>query len=246
MATRLAEAGANLILSGRSRDALTELADSLPGEGHEVQEADFAAIGAASELANRAGHVDILVNNAALPGTGRLTDLSEEHLSRALQVNLETPIQLTRALLPAMLERDEGKIVLIGSLAGKAASPYSSIYNATKFGIRGFAFGIRADLEGTGVGITVVAPGFVGGAGMMVDAGVDAPPGLGATTPDKVAKGVLEAIRGNKGEIAVAPLATRVGSHIGLISPSLSHRVQSGKAGQKAAGDLAKGQANKR
>jgi len=246
MATTLAKAGATLILSGRDEEELKKLAASLPGSGHEAQDADFAAIGAANELANRAGHVDILVNNAALPATGRLADFSEEELSRAIQVNLEAPIQLTKALLPAMMDRGEGKIVLIGSLAGKVSSPYSSMYNATKFGIRGFAFGLRADLEGTGVGITVVAPGFVAEAGMFADSGADTPPGMGTTTPAKVADAVVEAIKGNKGEIAVAPLVQRAGAHLGLVSPSLSHRLQSGKAGQKAAGDLAKGQKDKR
>ena len=145
-----------------------------------------------------------------------------------------------------MLERGQGKLVMIGSLAGKAGSPRSSIYNATKFGLRGFAFGLAADLADSPVGITLVAPGFVREAGMFADSGADAPPGLGTTTPDKVAVAVLKAIRSNRIEIAVAPLVQRTMAHVGLISPHLSHRAQSGSAGQNAADSLARGQIDKR
>lgn len=246
MATGLAKAGAKLVLTGRSESALHELAATLPGEGHEVQPADFGTVGAAPELATRVGRVDILVNNAALPATGRLDHFTEEQLSKALTVNLEAPIQLTRALMPAMIEQGEGRIILIGSLAGKVSSPYSSIYNATKFGIRGFTFGLKADLAGTGVGATLVAPGFVADAGMFADANGKAPPGMGTTTPDKVADAVIKAINGNKLEIAVAPVLQRTAAHFGLATPSLNYRVQSGEAGQKAAGSLAKRQVDKR
>ena len=233
MAMVLAGAGAELVLTGRNEEELSKLASSLPGSGHSVQAADFGTIGAAVELAHRAGEIDILVNNAALPGTGRLDEFTEEQLSKALTVNLESPIQLTKALLPGMIERGRGKIVLIGSLAGKVSSPFSSIYNATKFGIRGFAFGLSADLAGKPVGVTLVAPGFVAEAGMFADAGTKAPPGLGTTTPSKVADAVLQAITGDKLEITVAPFAQRTAPHLGLITPAFNHRFPPGTSRQQ-------------
>lgn len=246
IARTLAGAGAELLVSGRSAEALEELAAALPGEGHAALAADLGGPGAALELAERAGEVDILVANAALPSTGRVTDLTHEQVARMLRINLEAPILLAQALLPGMLERGRGKLVMIGSLAGKAGSPRSSIYNATKFGLRGFAFGLAADLAGSPVGINLVAPGFVREAGMFADSGANAPGGMGTTTPERVAGAVLKAIGSDRVEIAVAPRRQRTMAHLGLISPSLSHRVQSGPAGQNAADSLASGQIDKR
>jgi len=249
MASRLAASGAELIVSGRNAEALEALIDDLPGPAtgsHSVIASDLGVPGAAQELAAKAGEVDCLVANAALPSTGRLTELTDEQVARMLRINLEAPILLSQALLPGMLGRGSGKLVLIGSLAGKAGSPRSSIYNATKFGIRGFVFGLKPDLAGTGVDVTLVAPGFVREAGMFADSGMDAPAGMGTTTPDLVAAAVLKAIRSDRLEIAVAPALQRTMAHIGLISPGLSHRIQSGSTGQKTADELASNQADKR
>jgi len=245
MALELARSGAALTLSGRDTKTLDGLASELPGE-HTVLAADLGEPGAALDLASRAGAIDCFVANAALPRTGRITELTESQIARMLRINLEAPILISQALLPAMLERRSGKLVMIGSLAGKAASPRSSIYNATKFGIRGFALGLKADLAGTGVGITLVAPGFVRDAGMFADSGVEAPAGMGTTTPEKVVEAVVLAIQKDRPEIAVAPVIQRTMAHLGLVSPTLSYRIQSGSTGQSAAENLAAGQADKR
>lgn len=246
IADTLAAASAEVIVSGRSAEALQELVDGLPGSGHSVLASDLGVPGAAQKLADEAGAVDVLVANAALPSTGRITELTDQQVARMLRINLEAPILLAQALLPGMLERRQGKLVMIGSLAGKAGSPRSSIYNATKFGLRGFVFGLAADLAGSGVSATLVAPGFVREAGMFADSGADAPPGLGTTTPEKVSAAVLKSVDSNRIEIAVAPLVQRTMAHVGLISPHISRRVQSGPAGQNAADSLASGQTDKR
>jgi len=246
IAVGLAAAGAKLLLSARSAEALEDLAAGLPGSGHSVVVSDLLQDGAAGQLAGDAGPVDVLVANAALPATGRLDELTAEQVARMLRVNLEAPILLARELIPGMIERGGGKLVLIGSLAGKAGSPSSSIYNATKFGLRGFAFGLSADLAETPVSVTVVAPGFVSEAGMFAESGAKAPAVLGTTTPERVARTVLKAIGSERVELTVAPIRSRVMAHAGLISPSLSHRVQSGKAGRDAGAELAAGQISKR
>lgn len=246
MALRLAGAGARLILSARNPQALQDLAEELPGEGHSTAVADLGDPDAAISLATSVGPVDCLVANAALPATGRLNELNAEQVARMLRVNLESPMLLSQALLPGMLERGSGKLVLIGSLAGKAGSPRSSIYNATKFGLRGFAFGLSGDLTGTGVGISVVAPGFVRDAGMFADSGAKAPPHLGTASPDEVSDAVIKAIETEKIEITVAPLKLRAMAHASLVSPTLSYRFQSGAAGQKTADIIARGQIEKR
>ena len=133
---------------------------------------------------------------------------------------------MARELEPRFAKKGEGHIVFIASLAGKVGSPRSSIYNATKFGLRGFAFGLREDLHPYGAGVSIVSPGFVREAGMFHDAGSRQPPGLGTTTPKKVAKAVVKAIRRDRLEITVAPRRQRLITEIGYRHPGIASRVQ--------------------
>jgi short-subunit dehydrogenase len=246
IAEALAGKGATLVLSGRSGEALEQLAAELPGSGHITLPADLAQPGAASKLVADAGDVDILVANAGLPGSGRLTDFSEEEIERALRVNLESPIRMARALIEPMTQRGSGHMVFIASLSGKAASPRGSIYNATKFGLRGFALGLRTDLTAAGIGVSLVSPGFVREAGMFAESGAKPPPGFGTTTPERVGEAVVRAIEKNKMEIAVAPLQQRFAAHFALATPGISARAQSGGTARRTAEDLAAGQTDKR
>jgi short-subunit dehydrogenase len=237
IARALAERDASMVLSARNDAALRELADSLPGE-HRIAPADLAEEGAAERLAADAGEVDSLVANAGLPGTGRLESFSADEVTRAIRVNLEAPMILARALAPAMVERGDGQMVFISSLAGKAASPRSSLYNATKFGLRGFALALRTDLGGTGVGISIVSPGFVRGAGMFANSGARSTAGLGTTTPERVAQAVVRAVERNPVEVAVAPIRQRVLAHIGMAVPGLAVRAQSGSVAKRATREI--------
>ena len=246
IAQDLAAQGATVLLSGRQPEALAELAASLPGGPHEIFPADLGDLGAAAALATAAlaaGPVNFLVANAGLPGTGWLPDVSEEQIERTLRVNLEAPMILARALAPAMVEQGAGALVFVASLSGKAASPRSSIYNATKFGLRGFAFALRTDLGPRGVGVSAVSPGFVRDAGMFAKSGAKPPPGLGTSTPEEVAAAVRKAIRSNRAEIVVAPPVSRALSHFAVVSPAISARVQSAPMGQKAAAEVSAGHA---
>jgi short-subunit dehydrogenase len=241
MAKALAARGATLLLSARKADALQELASELPGDGHRVLPADLAEPGAAEKLAAEAGDVDVLVANAGLPAAGWLSDFTPEQLKRALRVNLEAPMLTAQALFPAMVERGSGHLLFVSSLSGKAPSPRTAIYNATKFGLRGFALGLRADLGPKGIGVSLVSPGFVREAGMFADAGAKPPPGMGTATPQQVGAAVVRAIERNKPEIAVAPLTQRAMAHFALASPGIAVKVQSGSVGQKAAQAVASG-----
>jgi short-subunit dehydrogenase len=241
IAKALAERGAKVALSARKPDALEALAAELPGDGHRVLPSDLAEPGAAEKLAAEAGRVDVLVANAGLPGAGRMEDFSPEEVKRALRVNLESPMLLAQALFPAMLEQGSGHLVFVASLAGKAPSPRSSIYNATKFGLRGFALGLRADLAPQGVGVSLVSPGFIRDAGMFAESGANSPAGFGTSTPEQVARGTVKAIEADKVEVAVAPMQQRFLAHFGLASPAIAVRTASGSAGQKAAAEVAAG-----
>jgi short-subunit dehydrogenase len=241
IATALAERGAVLLLSARKHDALESMAAGLAGDGHRVLPADLAEPGAAEQLAADAGEVDVLVANAGLPGAGWLSDFTPEQVQRALRVNLEAPMLMARALFPAMVERGSGHLVFISSLSGKAPSPRTSIYNATKFGLRGFALGLRGDLGPKGVGVSLVSPGFIRDAGMFADSGAKPPPGMGTGRPDQVGAAVVRAIERDRAELTVAPIPQRLMSHFALTSPGIAVRAQSGSAGQKAAEAVASG-----
>lgn len=248
IAEELAGQGATLVLSSRKQDQLEELAASLPGgaQRHTVVVADLAGDGAAEKLVEDAGDVDALVANAALPATGRLEGFSSEEVKRALRVNFESPILMARALAPDLARKGEGHLVFIASLAGKVGSPRSSLYNSTKFGLRGFAFGLREDLHPHGVGVSIVSPGFVREAGMFHDANAKPPPGIGTTTPAKVANAVSRAIRENRTEITVAPRRQRFVVEFGYRHPGIAARIQRRGGADKIAEELAEGQSDKR
>ncbi|HEX3802630.1 MAG TPA: SDR family NAD(P)-dependent oxidoreductase [Solirubrobacteraceae bacterium] len=219
LARALHDRGGQLVLSGRRLDVLTPLADEL---GARAIAADLATRADVERLADAAAEVDILVANAALPASGHLLELSPAQIDAMLEVNLRAPIALTRALAPAMVQRERGHIVLISSLSGKAAAPASSVYSAAKFGLRGFAHGARADLRGNGVGVSVILPGFVRDAGMFADTGLKLPPGIGTSSPEQVADAAVKAIERNRGEVAVAPLGLRLGANLAAVAPDLS------------------------
>ncbi len=246
IAKALAARGAKLALSGRKAEALEALAAELPGDGHRVLPADLGELGAAEKLAAEAGPVDLLIANAGLPGSGRLQELTGEQLARTLRVNLEAPMLLAQALESSMVEKSSGHMVFIASLSGKSATPLSSIYNATKFGLRGFALGLRADLDPLGIGVSIVSPGTIREAGMYADSGAKPIPGLGTGSPQQVADAVVKAIEQNKVEIAVAPMRQRVLAHFALSTPGISVKIASGDAGQKAAQAVVDGQLDKR
>jgi uncharacterized protein len=245
IAHALAARGARVLLSGRRAEELDRLRSEVGG-GAESLPADLAAPDGPARLAEQAGSVDVLLANAGLPGSGRVEDFTPEEIDRALDVNLRAASQLTRALLPDMLERGRGHIVLVSSLAGKVSSMGAAIYSATKFGLRGFAAGLRQDLHDTGVGVTVVYPGFVSEAGMFADAGTRLPRWIGMVTPDQVAEAVVRGIERERGEIDVAPLTLRAATLAGSLAPATVARVGRGLGSGRIARSMAEGQRSKR
>jgi short-subunit dehydrogenase len=194
----------------------------------------------------RAGQVDVLVANAGLPASGQLTSFSPEELDRALAVNLRAPVMLARLLAGPMCDRGHGHLVFVSSLNGKAATPNSSLYAATKFGLRGFSLGLRQDLAPRGVGVSCVLPGFVRGAGMFADSGASLPPGVGTSSPEEVARAVIRAVERDLTEVDVAPLAMKAGARLAGVAPALAARVQTRLRAAKYAEAIGAGQREKR
>ncbi|HEX8074600.1 MAG TPA: SDR family NAD(P)-dependent oxidoreductase [Thermoleophilaceae bacterium] len=245
IARALHRQGAAVKLSGRRAEVLESLAAEL-GERAEVVVADLSVLEDVRALAERAGDVDVLVANAALPASGRLGDFSAEEADRALTVNLRAPVQLTHALLPRMLERGSGHLVYISSIAGKIASGGGSLYSAGKFGLRGFSFALHEELKETGVGVTAVFPGFVRDAGMFAEADLELPRGIGSRTPDQVAAAVLQGIATNRPEIDVAAFSQRFGGWLSGPAPRVVAKLARMGGAEDFAARLAEGQKAKR
>ncbi len=243
IARMFAQAGADLTLTGRRADVLEPLAAEVRGR---ALACDLARREDVTRLIAEVGDVDVFVANAALPASGVFTELTQDQIDRMLEVNLTAPIAIAHGLVPGMAARRRGHLVFVSSLAGKTASPASSIYSATKFGIRGFALGLREDLRDEGVGVSVVLPGFIRDAGMFADTGVSLPRGVGTRSPEDVAAGVRRAIERNRAELHVAPLGLTLGASVGSVAPQLASAVSRRMGGEQVAADLAAGQIDKR
>ncbi|HWH75313.1 MAG TPA: SDR family oxidoreductase [Methylibium sp.] len=163
-ARALVAAGARLLLVGRDGRRLAALARALAPEpdGRRVEwvVADLTTAEGieAVRLAARARQVDVLINNAGLPSFGRLQALDAAHVSAALTSNLIAPIQLTQALLPALLQRPRAVVLNVGSVLGRLGLPGFSVYSAAKFGLRGFSEALRRELADTAVRVQYLGP----------------------------------------------------------------------------------------
>jgi len=243
IARRLRAAGAELVLTGRRTEVLEPLAAETAARSLAVDLADADAV---ARLAAECADVDVLVSNAGLPGTGQLSTFSVEEIDRALAINLRAPMVLARVIGERMVARRSGHMVFMSSLAGKVGTPRSSVYSATKFGLRGFAQSLREDLRPSGVGVSAIFPGFVRDAGMFHDTGAKLPPGVGTVSPEAVADAVVRAIERNRGEVDVAPVGLRAGAMAAGLAPDLAATVQRKLGGQRIAEDHVTAQTTKR
>jgi short-subunit dehydrogenase len=161
-ARALAASGARVVVSGRDASRLAEVAREVGGVALAADltapDGPAALAGAAREAA---GHIDILVNNAGVGWAGPLAGISPEKVGELIAVNLTAPIQLTRLLAPAMLERGRGRVVFVSSIAGATGVRGEAVYSATKAGLGYFAESLAYELDGRGVGVSVVVPGVI-------------------------------------------------------------------------------------
>lgn len=244
IARRLHQAGARFVLSARNEEALNRLAEEL-GESRVIV-ADLSRLGEAERLAKEAGDVDVLVSNAGVPASGRLATFKVGELDRAIAVNLRAGMVLAHQLAPAMLNRKGGHMVFISSIAGKVPAAGNTVYNATKFGIRGFALALREELLETRVGVSVICPTFVNEAGMWAETGLKANPMAGEVSPAQVADAVWYAITRNRAEIDVVPLHLRASLKVQALAPGLFATVARATGASKPSEELGERQRNKR
>jgi short-subunit dehydrogenase len=166
-----------------------------------------------ADVLSRWQGVDILVNNAGITYYGRTDEMSTEVWDRVMRVNLSSHVQFTRELLPSLLARREAHVVNVCSMFGLVAMPKLAAYCTSKHGLVGFSEALRAEYGREGLGVTALCPGFVAtnlfSSAPLADnsKGPKVPPRIFCTTPEKVARATVKAIRRNRRMVVVEPIA---------------------------------------
>src|SRR5260370_28198340 len=157
--------GAYVVLAARREQELEAKANAINAAGYHAVAipTDVTDAAQVQRLTERTlemfGQVDVLVNNAGMAWRESFQDNSTEQIEHIVDVNLLGAILLTHAVLPGMLERRQGVIISVASVA--AHIPVDPLYCATKFGLRGFSLSLHRELLGSGVSASIVSPGFV-------------------------------------------------------------------------------------
>jgi short-subunit dehydrogenase len=205
LARELAGAGAILVLSARRVPELERVRAELLRAGARVElvAADLASAAGADALAKGAvaalGGIDVVVNNAGAELFGKPWDPAlPDAGDRLFQINVLSPMRLTNRLLPGMMERGEGAVVLISSVAGWVPFPTGAYYSASKAALARYGESMRIDLKGTGVQVVAVYPGPVRtrmlDAALVTEAGRRLFRGLPRGTPSELARRVVDAV----------------------------------------------------
>ena len=221
-ALRLGRSGATVVLAARRADLLDEVAAEI-GTAVVVPTdvRDPAAIDALVARAREVdGRIDGLVNNAGIGGKASVL-ADDKTVTEVIDVNLVAPIRLMRAVVPIMREQGSGSIVNIGSVAGEIG--LGGTYSATKFALRGMNDSVRRELIGTGIGVTLIEPGFI-------DTGFNNRKNLPG--PEIVAAAVERALRRPRRRIVV-PLKYRAAIVAATALPSLTDRLYAGRAARR-------------
>jgi short-subunit dehydrogenase len=211
IARALAAERVNLALAARSAGKLDDVVRNVAALGVRCVAVPADVTSAADrdrlvdEVERALGPVDILVNNAGVEHGGRFVTRSPAEIAQLVETNVLAPMLLARRVLPGMIARGRGHVVNIASLAGKVGYPYAAVYGGTKAALIAWGNALRIELEGTGVSVTTVSPGYVKDAGMFAAHYVKPPATLGETTPDAVARAVVHALQRDPLEIDVSP-----------------------------------------
>lgn len=167
LAEGLAKAGAVVGICARREDRLAEVLERCREHSPESRmwAVDLADMDAVDRLAEQAldelGRIDVLVNNAGIPKRRHVTRLDPETVEQVMRINYQSPVRLTLALLPHMLEQGEGRILNVASVAATISSPGEAAYDASKAALSVFSEAMAVDLWASGIKVTIVYPGVI-------------------------------------------------------------------------------------
>ena len=152
------------------------------------------------------GRIDLVITCAGIGRGGPIAQVSSEEMQKIMNINFMGTYNCVHAVLPAMHTQQGGHFVLLSSVAGKLGSPLMTAYCATKWAVRGFSIALRAELYGSGIGVTTVYPAWVDTP--MIHQEADAMQLLNIQallTPDQVAADILQAVENNQNDLTLAP-----------------------------------------
>lgn len=243
-------AGARLVLCGRDSTRLQELIQELTTKATELKLethvpqivtfdlADTDTVFRASEgILSCYGQVDVLINNAGISYRGNILDTSLSVHREVMETNYFGPIALTQALLPSMVSRHSGHIVVISSVQGKIAIPYRSAYAASKHATQAYFDCLRAEVERYGIPVTIISPGYI-----RTNLSLNAVTGTGSkygvldkTTamgmePSEVALVVLKAVRQMSKDILLAGTLPTLAVYLRALWPALFFKLMASRA----------------
>ncbi|MCH2212585.1 MAG: SDR family oxidoreductase [Fuerstiella sp.] len=219
LALQLADAGCNLILVDCNQTGLDDVARLTAACGVKVHSyrcdlMDRTAVERTVNSAVRdAEPIDVLINNAGVAWYGSTHEMTQEQWDRLMSINLQAPIQVTRLLLPGLLQRPDAHIVNMCSIAGLVAGGRFTAYHTTKFGLVGFTEAIRSEYARAGIGVTAVCSGpvrtqlYQSAGGATGGSQIPQPPAIVCASAQRVAKLTITAIQRNRRMVLVTPLA---------------------------------------
>ncbi|HCZ6227924.1 TPA: SDR family oxidoreductase [Staphylococcus aureus] len=210
IATLLHEEGAKVVLAGRNKDKLQNVANQLAQDSVKVVPTDVTNKEEVDELMKIAqqtfGGLDIVINSAGQMLSSKITDYQVDEWDSMIDVNIKGTLYTAQAALPTMLEQSSGHLINIASISGFEVTKSSTIYSATKAAVHTITQGLEKELAKTGVKVTSISPG-------MVDTAITAaynPSDRKKLDPQDIAESVLYALTQpkhvNVNEITVRPV----------------------------------------
>ncbi|XP_023674955.1 dehydrogenase/reductase SDR family member 7B isoform X1 [Paramormyrops kingsleyae] len=242
-------AGAKLILCGRNRNLLQELVEELGAVADSKHKTYTASIvtfdlskveevaQAAEDILKCHGYVDVLINNAGISFRGNILNTHIDVHKEVMEINYFGPIALTQAILPSMVQRQRGQVVVISSIQGKISIPFRSAYAASKHATQAYFDCLRAELEQYGIKVSVLSPGYI-----RTSLSLNAVTGNGSKygvldrntaegrDPWEVAGAVLEATERRRKDAMMAGAIPCLAVYIRTLWPSLFFRLMAGRA----------------
>ena len=215
LAVNLSRRGVRLILSARSAERLEGCRQAcMHPDRHVVLPLDLTDPASLEEASQQAlekyGPIDILINNGGVSQRSLVVDTCLEVDRRIMEVNFFGAVALTKLVLPSMVSRKSGHIVVISSVIGKFGTPFRSSYAACKHALHGFFESLRAELWGEGIRVTMICPGFV-----RTNISVNALKGDGSTfgsmdaaqaagmDPEICAEKIVRAVEAERNEVCI-------------------------------------------
>jgi short-subunit dehydrogenase len=241
-AQALARAGSDVVVAARRLDRLEEVAHDIERRGRRALpvQCDVTSrkslAGLFSAVTREFGGVDVLVNNAGIPGGGTFAEMKIEHIDRIIRTNLLSVMWATKLFLEKMIQQGHGHVVNVASLAGRFATPGSTVYSAAKHGVVAFSEALYYEVKDRGVLVTAVNPGFVATEGFPHR---DKDPRI-VMTAERVADAIVDIVRKGKAPELSVPRWIATGQAFRVLTPPL-YRFGLNRAARAMTGRLSKG-----